>query len=116
MFAGEEKTPISIEEFKSGTVKYRSGGLGAPRAFFYSKNAIQELLNQDGAVGMRVYYALTEEGDRSLYIVATDCDGRDLRPSEDQNCNENQNMMYRSTSYIMLKSENPCPQYCDDEK
>lgn len=114
MFTGEEKTQISLEEFKGGTIKYRSGEKGAPRAFFYSKAAITELLNQNGAVGMRVYYALTEEGDRSMYIVATDCDGKDLRPSEDQSCNENQSMMYRSTSYMMLKSEAPCPTYCDD--
>lgn len=110
MFTGREKTPISIAEFKNGTVKFKQRSSGGVRAFFYSKEAIEELLAQNGAVGVRVYFADAGNGDKEMYIVAVNSSGKDLRPNMDS---ERSTAAHRAQSHIILKSDKPCPTFCD---
>ena len=48
------------------------------KAFHYSKNIIESVLNQSGCTGIRIYNALNEDKDRCVVIVGVDSNGNDL--------------------------------------
>lgn len=52
------------------------------RAHYFGKLAIQTLIDQENAVGIRIYYALDEAGKKQLIIVGVDEDGNDLYNGE----------------------------------
>ncbi len=119
MFTGKEVTPIDINEFESGIGTHRADNHGVTRAFFYSKRAIEGLLSQKDAVGIRVYYAYAQNGDKDLYVVATDCKGNDIFPkvSEDNQQSQDSSIALFATSSnqaYAIRSELPCPGFCGD--
>lgn len=121
MFTGKEVTPIDINEFENGVGTHRADNHGVTRGFFYSRRAIEGLLSQENAAGIRVYYAYAENGDKDLYVVATDCEGKDILPkiSEGSQQKQDSSIALFSTSgsaAYAIKSAFPCPGFCDDEQ
>lgn len=47
-------------------------------SFVIGRNIIDEILAQQGCVGMRFYNALNENGQKTLVYVAIDADGKDI--------------------------------------
>lgn len=61
------------------TANYRkSAPAGTIKAELFSKEAVQEVLDQRACVGLRIYYGLDESGVQHLVLVGTDADGEDL--------------------------------------
>lgn len=93
-FTGHEDHNFPLEEAARWTAKYRRENPGAITAHFFGKDAIQEILNQDTCVGIRIYYALDDQGQKQLIIVGTDA---------------NENDLYNG---IIAERSFPCPPYC----
>ena len=61
------------------TANYRkSAPAGAINAELFSKEAVQEILDQRACVGLRIYYGLDDNGVQHLVLVGTDTEGEDL--------------------------------------
>jgi|SRR5579859_5963329 len=48
------------------------------RGYYLGRNIIDKILAQPGCVGMRFYYGLNEEGQKTLVYVGMDADGKDI--------------------------------------
>lgn len=96
-FTGKEEHQISLEEARKLIQNYKSKQKeGEIHAHYFGKEAIYKLLDQEGCVGIRIYYASKEDGTPELVIVGVNEEGKDL---------EN----------IILERGWPCPPYCDGE-
>ncbi len=61
-FTGNENHEISFEDGAALTKKYHDEApSGALKALFFGKDAIQQLLDQDGSVGIRIYFGWDED-------------------------------------------------------
>jgi len=48
------------------------------RGYHLGRNIIEKILAQPGCVGMRFYYGLNEEGQKTLVYVGMDANGKDI--------------------------------------
>lgn len=78
MNANEDHS-ITLADAAKMTKNYRqSVSTGAIIAHAFGKNAIQAICNQSAAVGIRIYYALNDAGEKQLVVVGVDASGNDL--------------------------------------
>lgn len=77
-FDGNEGSFITLEEGGNMTGKYRDENPNAILGHFFGSNKLKELMNQDGAVGLRMYYGLNKNGEKQLVVVAADADQNDI--------------------------------------
>jgi hypothetical protein len=76
---GNENHEFPLTTAAEWTKSYRDNNPpSATKAHYFGKAAIQALLTQTDCVGMRIYYALDDEGEKQLIIVGVDEDGDDL--------------------------------------
>jgi hypothetical protein len=95
MFTGNEGEEISLATASEWTANYREANPGAIKAYFYGNSILQEILDQEEAVGIRFYYAIDNLEVKQLVLVGVDADGNDI------------------TSGIVADRGAPCPTYCD---
>ena len=96
-FTGNEDQKISFSTGAAYTKNYRDQmSIDDRKGGFFSKDAINAVLSQNGAVGLRIYFGLTDSGKQELVIVGTDKDENDII-SDDAVC---------------LDSMIPCPDRC----
>jgi hypothetical protein len=82
-FTGNEDHTIGLEDAKGLTANYReSAGAGAILAGYFSKMALNKILNQAGCVGMRIYHGLTKDEKRTFVLVGVTADGEDITGGE----------------------------------
>jgi hypothetical protein len=72
---GEEITHELAHEFIAA---YEKAYPGEKRGYHLGRNIIDRILAQPGCVGMRFYYGLNEDGQKTLVYVGVDADGNDL--------------------------------------
>ena len=72
---GEE---ISHELATEFIESYKQGHPGELGGYVLGRNIIDQILAQPGCMGMRFYYGLNEEGQKTLVYVGVDADGKDL--------------------------------------
>lgn len=78
-FTGNEDHDFPLQTASEWTANYRNSNPStATIAHYFGKTAIQNIFNQNGCVGMRIYYALDDSGNKQLIIVGVDSDGNDL--------------------------------------
>jgi len=79
LFSGNEDHSFPLATASEWTENYRNG-MSAPGtiAHYFGKRAIKDIFAQEGCVGMRIYYALDENGKQQLIIVGVDGNGDDL--------------------------------------
>ena len=79
-------------------IKNHKSNLKAPsiNGGFFARNAFDKILAQPGVVGIRYYYAQTDEGAPTLVLVGVDAKGQDMQ-----------------TGSIMERII-PCPPLCDN--
>lgn len=78
-FTGTENHSISLSTASEWTANYRAIITpGDTIAHFFGKEFIQELLDQEECVGMRIYYALDEDGKKQLIISGVKANEDDL--------------------------------------
>ncbi len=95
-FNGTEGAPIALATAATWTANYRS--TIAPtetRAHFFGRDILEKILQQEDCMGIRIYYALNDEGEKQLILVGADA-------------NEND-----QTSGTIADFSNPCPHLCD---
>lgn len=91
---GNEGGPIDRAQAKRWTANYRASGRGKTNSHLFGAETVRKLLEQEGCVGMRIYYALDDNGEQQLLLIATDSEGSDLNESE------------------VLDLSHPCPPEC----
>ena len=77
-FTGNENHFIDLQTASEWTANYRNANPGAIKGHFFGKKAIKDILNQEECVGMRIYYALDENGVDQLILVGVTADENDL--------------------------------------
>lgn len=77
-FNGNEGGEISLTTASGLTSTYRTNNANAVQAHFFGANNIQALLDQTGAVGIRIYHGEDDNGDRKLILVAVDSEEDDM--------------------------------------
>jgi hypothetical protein len=95
-FTGSEDHSISLNDAAKMTKNYRDRNPGQIKAHFFGKDTIQSILDQDDCVGIRIYYALDDNGVKHLVISGVKADESDL---------------YNG---ILAEKSWPCPPYCGD--
>jgi hypothetical protein len=81
-FNGSEGNAISLDQAAKWTADYRNTNDGSNgstvKAHFYGREVLQQLLDQEGCVGIRVYYGIDEERQKQLILVGADTAGNDM--------------------------------------
>lgn len=71
-FNGTEGGQITLSEGANLTSKYRDDNPGETIAHFFGKDILKQILNQEGCMGIRMYYGVSDKGEKELVIVGTD--------------------------------------------
>lgn len=106
LFHTEVGDPLDLTIAKSWTANYRAKNPDEIRAHFFGTEIIEQILAEAGCVGIRMYYALDENGEKKLLLVGVDADGNDLLPL---NTNGGRSA---SEGDIVGDYSFPCPTYC----
>lgn len=77
-FTGNENHDIPLSEAAHMTANYRNANPGQTKGHYFGGTAIQSVLSQAGSVGVRIYYALKDDGTKQLVVVGVNADGNDL--------------------------------------
>lgn len=94
-FTGNEGAYITLTQGNAWTANYRNAHPNSVKAHFYGKTKLQEVLNQSGCVGIRIYRAIDDTGVEELVLVGVNANGSDL------------------TGGLILDRSFACPPYCD---
>ena len=78
-FDGTEGAVITLAEAKQFTADYRKGITpGTVISHYFGKNVLEQILNQNGCVGIRMYHGLDENGIKNLVLVGVESNQEDL--------------------------------------
>lgn len=72
---GKEGGPIDLATAKQWTANYRRSGKGKLNCHIFGKETIEQLLQQEGCVGISIYYAHNDQGQQQLLLVGVDAEG-----------------------------------------
>lgn len=78
----------------------------AIRARFFGSDIINQILEQDKCVGIRIYYATNDEGEKQLLLVGAREDGSNIWPDDDAS------VVDASASGLIVDASSPCPPFC----
>jgi hypothetical protein len=87
---------ITLKEGGEYTQRYRNQFTDPTtiiKGHLVGRNKVDILLKQDGAVGLRMYYGLTEDNEQCIVLVAVDKNGDDM-------------------TELIVERLKPCPPYC----
>lgn len=83
-FDGNEGGPIELGTAAKWTKNYRDGkdtdaadGIKI-KAHFFGRKILKDILEQPGCMGIRMYYAKNEAGQRQLVLVGATAEGEDM--------------------------------------
>ena len=91
---GHENHAITLEEASKLTANFRKWRPNAIKAHFFGRDAIQQILDQEGCLGIRMYNAFDDNEKPHLVLVGVDA---------------NENDLYTGTTVEFSK---PCPPFC----
>lgn len=77
-FNGKEGGLISLEDGAAMTARYRANFPTQIKARFFGKEIITKILDQSGAVGIRMYFAQNANNEMELVICAADGNENDM--------------------------------------
>lgn len=104
-FNGSEGDPIDLATALNWTAHYReTTDPDDIQAHFFGSEILQQLLNESGCVGIRVYYAVDDAGAKKLILVGVDSHGENLLPATGGKVEGGGN--------ILADYSYPCPDYC----
>ena len=73
---GEEITPQQASDFVNA---YAEANPTDVKSYLIGRNILDQLLARPGAVGLRFYSALDENGQKTLVYIAVDAEGNDIK-------------------------------------
>jgi hypothetical protein len=91
----ERDHTIPLTEARAMTRRYRLQHPKAEKGGLFDADQLRALLAQPGAVGLRYYHGLNEDGTYAIILVAVDAAGLDL------------------TDEVIMERHWPCPPICD---
>ncbi|MBI3194191.1 MAG: hypothetical protein HYZ34_06970 [Ignavibacteriae bacterium] len=72
-FTGDENHAISLNDAARLTYNFReSRVIPDIKGGYFGRRAIEEVLGQDGCVGIRIYYGTKDDGSPSFVVVGVD--------------------------------------------
>ena len=77
-FSGNEGQMITLAEGAELTARHRMKYPNATKGVAYGSELIQQLLDNPGCVGVRMYFAQESDGSQTLVVVGVDETGNDL--------------------------------------
>lgn len=77
-FTGNEDHSFPLSTAAAWTKNYRDANPGQTKGHFFGKTAISDILGQTDCVGIRIYYALNDSGDKQLVITGVKANEDDL--------------------------------------
>lgn len=77
-FNGNEGGEISLAEGAAMTAKYRTENPTKLKGHFFGKDILTKILEQDGCMGIRMYYGIDSNEKQQLVIVGADSDENDM--------------------------------------
>jgi hypothetical protein len=78
-FTGNEGAIITLAEGSEMTANYRETiNMGETIGHAVGKNLVNAILNQAGCMGIRLYYAINNKGEKQLVLVGINANGDDL--------------------------------------
>ena len=77
-FDGTEGGKISPEEAAALTAAHRRAFPRERKGHFFGKEILNQLLAQEGCVGIRMYHGLDREGQREMVLVGANAVGDDM--------------------------------------
>jgi hypothetical protein len=99
-FPHDEDHTISFDEGAVLTANYRNTMTGSQvKGGYFSRAAIELLLDQADCAGIRIYYGLTSSGMQEMVVVGVDNTGNDQIGNQ----------------YSCLDSFVPCPDHCGED-
>jgi hypothetical protein len=98
--------PITLETANRWTANYRRENQNDTEAHFFGNEIIKQILAEKGAVGIRMYYSIDDNGRKQILLVGTDAKGEDLLPSS------NSNAKTEVDTNVIVDMSYPCPGYC----
>ncbi|MFT6500816.1 MAG: hypothetical protein ACJASQ_000926 [Crocinitomicaceae bacterium] len=95
-FNGTEGAQISLSTGSALTAEYRAQNPGETKGHFYGKDILNDLLDQSGCMGIRIYYGIDGDGNKELVLVGADQEECDLTD-------------------LVVDVSSPCPNRCSKE-
>jgi hypothetical protein len=77
-FNGTEGGQISLQTGADLTAEYRRLNPNDRKGHFFGKDILQEILDQQGCMGIRMYYGLDGDGQKELVIVGAEASEDDM--------------------------------------
>jgi hypothetical protein len=79
VFNGTEGAPIDLTTAATWTENYRNtySGSGETKAVFIGKDIINNILRQEDCMGLRIYFAIDDNGEKNIIMVGADSAGTD---------------------------------------
>jgi hypothetical protein len=91
-FTGEENHAINIDDAARLTANFREHTF--VKGGFFGRKAIEDILAQQGCVGIRIYYGQHDDGKPALVLVGADANENDIEGG------------------LFAEDFKPCPPYC----
>jgi len=76
-FTGDEAEQIPLDLAARWTRNFREKHPDETKAHFFGRNIVQKILDQEGCMGIRLFYALDEDSQKQLVMVGADADAND---------------------------------------
>ena len=73
-FTGDEAEQIPLDLAARWTRNFREKHPGETKAHFFGRNLVQKILDQEGCMGIRLFYALDDDSQKQLVMVGADAD------------------------------------------
>lgn len=94
-FNGSEGEQITLPEAQALTSNYQQNNPNQTIAIFMGKDLIHDILDQEGCMGVRMYYGEEDDGTQRLVLVGANSDKDDM------------------TDGVIADRGSSCPPQCD---
>jgi hypothetical protein len=105
-YDGSDSGPIDLNTAKQWVANYRRENPNQTRAHYFGADIVKRILAEHDCSGIRIYYAIDDEGAKQLLIVGADSKGDNLLPASAAALGGGDNEI----ADLSL----PCPTYCPD--
>jgi hypothetical protein len=103
-YDGSDAGPIDLATAKKWAANYRKEFPGQTLAHYFGSDIIKRILEENDCSGIRIYYAIDDNGKKQLLLVGADSKGENLLPSAGGESANTENEIGEFSW--------PCPDYC----
>lgn len=102
-FNGSEGAKIDLKKAARWTKRYRDENPKEVKGHFYGCDKLYALLQENGCKGIRIYYAIDDDGNKKLVLAGAKSDRNNILPSTDGKGDGDD---------FLLDDGLGCPDYC----